>query len=385
MNIRGITWDHERGYDPMVATSAEFKKAHPNVTISWEKRSLKDFGDYPVSKLVDYYDVIVVDHPFMPEAFRKELLLDLKKIVNPSTLRNLEQESIGKSWQSYQVGGKMLALPIDAACEVAASNQKFFLHHDLKIPRTVDEIFALHESLPEHAGIGFPFWPTDLTCIFLNLVAQQAGEHYFDLKKGIDLEQGAIAAGLVKKMWKISQPDSFEMSPIDVYEQMSSQENIVYCPYGFGYTNYSRDHYRKRLLEFHDAPLLNLNAQVSTVLGGVGIGISSKISAEKIPDAVEYLKFVTSPAIQKGLYTQKNGQPAARSAWQDDANNALTHGFFRNTIRTHQMAFLRPAIEQWPYFHTAAGEKLQADLLHGASPEDIARNFNNLYREVCGI
>ena len=384
MEIRGITWDHERGYSPMVAASAEFGKLHPNVNITWEKRSLKDFGDYPVSRLVDDYDLIVVDHPFMPEAYGQELLLDLKKIINPSVFKHLEQEAVGKSLQSYRIGGKVLALPIDVACEVASVNREFFRTHSLEVPKTVEDIFALKEALPEGHGIGLPLWPTDLTCIFLNFVAQQAGEGYFDLEKGIDPKQGAAAADLVEKLWRISQPGAFDMSPIDVYEAMSSAESIVYCPYGFGYTNYSRDGYRKLLLEFHDAPLISLNAQVSTVLGGVGIGISSRIFAEKVPNAAEYIKYVTSASVQKGLYTQNSGQPAALSAWQDEKNNALTHQFFKNTMKTHQTAFIRPATEQWPYFHTVAGEQLQRDLLHHASPEKIAANFNDLYLEVCG-
>ena len=40
VNLRGMTWDHARGFDPMVATSAAYAAAHPGVTITWEKRSL---------------------------------------------------------------------------------------------------------------------------------------------------------------------------------------------------------------------------------------------------------------------------------------------------------------------------------------------------------
>ena len=44
INLRGMTWDHSRGFDPMVATSAAYAAAHPGVSITWEKRSLQAFA-----------------------------------------------------------------------------------------------------------------------------------------------------------------------------------------------------------------------------------------------------------------------------------------------------------------------------------------------------
>ena len=32
INLRGMTWDHSRGFDPMVATSAAYAAAHPGAT-----------------------------------------------------------------------------------------------------------------------------------------------------------------------------------------------------------------------------------------------------------------------------------------------------------------------------------------------------------------
>jgi len=43
--LRGITWDHTRGFLPMVATAQRFSELHPDVRITWEKRSLQHFAD----------------------------------------------------------------------------------------------------------------------------------------------------------------------------------------------------------------------------------------------------------------------------------------------------------------------------------------------------
>ncbi len=71
--LRGMTWNHTRGYLPMVATAQRFTEIHPDIEIVWEKRSLKAFEEFPVEKLAADYDLMVIDHPFSgswyPHAF----------------------------------------------------------------------------------------------------------------------------------------------------------------------------------------------------------------------------------------------------------------------------------------------------------------------------
>ena len=39
--LKGMTWDHSRGYDPMIATSKNFAERYNNeVSIEWDKLSL---------------------------------------------------------------------------------------------------------------------------------------------------------------------------------------------------------------------------------------------------------------------------------------------------------------------------------------------------------
>ena len=45
IELRGSSWDHERGHAPMVATAAEYERITGGaVRVGWEPRSLKDFG-----------------------------------------------------------------------------------------------------------------------------------------------------------------------------------------------------------------------------------------------------------------------------------------------------------------------------------------------------
>ena len=48
--LRGMTWSHPRGYDPMVACSALWKE-RTGVEVAWDKRSLQDFESFPVEEL----------------------------------------------------------------------------------------------------------------------------------------------------------------------------------------------------------------------------------------------------------------------------------------------------------------------------------------------
>ena len=77
INLSGITWDHPRGYEAIRAVSEVFCEKHPGVEIRWDVRSLKDFGDYPVTLLAENYDLIMLDHPHLGSAVRARALVPL--------------------------------------------------------------------------------------------------------------------------------------------------------------------------------------------------------------------------------------------------------------------------------------------------------------------
>ncbi|MCG8385332.1 MAG: carbohydrate ABC transporter substrate-binding protein, partial [Cytophagales bacterium] len=75
IELRGIAWDHPRGYEPLIALSEMYSEVHPEVRITWDVRSLKEFGDMPVEDLIGRYDLITIDHPYMGQAHANQLLL----------------------------------------------------------------------------------------------------------------------------------------------------------------------------------------------------------------------------------------------------------------------------------------------------------------------
>ena len=75
IELKGITWNHSRGYNPMVCTSQRFMELHPNVNITWEKRSLQAFADEPIDKLAERFDFLVIDHPWTGFAAKNKFIL----------------------------------------------------------------------------------------------------------------------------------------------------------------------------------------------------------------------------------------------------------------------------------------------------------------------
>ena len=76
ITLKGMTWSHPRGYDPMVACSKLWQE-QTGATVEWDKRSLQDFESFPVEELAREYDLIVIDHPHVGQITRENCLLPL--------------------------------------------------------------------------------------------------------------------------------------------------------------------------------------------------------------------------------------------------------------------------------------------------------------------
>lgn len=374
IELKGIAWDHPRGYKPLRAASKEFSKLYSNIVINWDIRSLKEFGDTPIEDLIDRYDFITVDHPYMGQANKNALLLPLNKSVPQVALKELTQQYVGPSFQSYLYKKHLYALPIDAAALVAAYRKDLFERFELTLPQTRKELKSFYKKVPNDYSIAWPLYPTDLWCSFLTLCAQDGGHDFIQDYK-IDENLGSSVLDELKYHLEYLHPKSIQWNPIQVLDQMGQEEKIIYSPFLFGYTNYSRKGYSKHIVHFSNSPV-NHKQDISTIIGGVGLAISSK--CKHISEALKFLKYVASPEIQKGIYTKNGGQPANLEAWLDKENNILCNNFFKNTMKTMEFVYVRPQYPGWNLF-----QEQGADLLHQGIQKDtpsyiIIRNLNEL-------
>src|SRR5690606_9668947 len=154
IRLRGIAWNHSRGFTPMVATAQRYGELHPHVEITWEKRSLQAFADAPIEKLAETFDLLVIDHPFAGFAAQHPVLHNLNQIASRELLADLRAHSTGASFESYDYDGNVCALPIDAATPISGWREDLLAHHRVSVPQTWEELLELARAgLVAVAGI----------------------------------------------------------------------------------------------------------------------------------------------------------------------------------------------------------------------------------------
>ena len=114
-----MTWDHPRGKDSVVNSNALLLEKI-GTSVEWDARSLLAFGDQPIVEFYNDYDLMIIDHPHVPDAVHSETVIALDKLLSEKELDLLAKTSVGQSHASYQYRGQQWALAIDTAAQVSA-------------------------------------------------------------------------------------------------------------------------------------------------------------------------------------------------------------------------------------------------------------------------
>lgn len=371
VTLRGMTWDHSRGFDPMVATSAAFAAAHPGVTITWEKRSLQAFADRPIGEMADTYDLMVIDHPHVGEVARTGQLLALDTLGRDAEMAALAAGSVGLSHPSYAFDGHQWALAIDTATPVACYRPDQID----RAPRLWTEVL----DLARQGQVAFALIPINaLMCVFG--IARNLGEPIAEGDRFIDPGAGARVLDILRDVLSCMDPRCLTLDPIGIYEWMGRTADApAYSPFGYGYTNYSRAGYCAFPLQFADAPGILKDDPTGTVLGGTGIAISSQTQHPGL--CADYAFWIAGADCQKGLYFQSGGQPGHATAWEDDACNAAARDFFRATRRTLDTAWLRPRYDGYMGLQDRAGDIVHTCLRGDATIPATLAALDAAYRD----
>ena len=366
--LKGMTWSHPRGFDPMVATSALWSQ-QSGVTITWDKRSLQDFESYPVEDLARAYDLIVIDHPHVGQITAEHCLLPLDAAGREAELAALAAGSVGASYASYQWQGHQWAFPIDAAAQVMAYRPDRLASSP---PRTWPEVMAL-----AHKGrVALPLRPPHSLMVFYTLAALMGHACRTEFSPMIEPHQGLAVLERMKTLAALVSPDCIHLDPIDLFERMALPDSSIDCvPLIYGYVPYAREGFRPARIAFADMPVDETRPCMGSALGGTGIAVSA-FSHE--PDAaLDYAYYVASGAVQRGAFAASGGQPGHAEAWADAAVNAPVHDFYRATRATLQGAWVRPRHKGYMPFQHRAAELINLALTHEL-PADRAIDELNL-------
>jgi multiple sugar transport system substrate-binding protein len=379
VTLRGMTWKHDRGLAPMLATAAQFAESHPDVRIEWEARSLQGFADHPIRDLAEEFDLLVLDHPFIGTVAKGGYLVPLDKCISPEVLSDLRSESVGASHESYFYQGHQWALAIDAAAQVAGYRPDLLAAAGMKVPSTWDEVSKLARM-----GRGFvttPLLPVDSFCSFLTLSTSfgetpfAAGSHHV-----VGKEVGESTLQQLQALGEYAIKEAHELNPIAVWEKMSTTDEIAYCPVAFGYSNYARPGYRRAPIHFTNIPSRPPCGPVGSVLGGAGLAISARCKG--LSAAVDYAVWVASAECQKTIYVQSGGQPGNRKAWIDPGINEMSNHYFEATLPTLEQAFLRPRFAGFVEFQTQASLLISNCLLGKCGSAATLNSLDECFRKA---
>lgn len=349
--LRGITWNHSRGFTSIVGVTQRYAELHPETDVVWEKRSLSEFESKPIQELAGTYDFLVIDHPWAGFAAKHNVLLPLNEYLPAEFLANQRENSVGKSFESYNFDGFQSALPIDAASPVALSRPDKIDTEDL--PKTFDEVLGLAKQ----GKVIYAATPTYLLMDFYGMCAT-ADAGLFDPANEehvVDREHGLAVLADMRELASLCPAKVFSLNTIDVHEELAKSDTAAYCPWVYGYVNYSRRGYATHRLKATNVPLYH-GGILQGVLGGTGLAVSS--GTKHVEEAIDFVRYALSPEVQSTLYTDNGGQPGHRAAWLDDECNRTTLDFFRDTLDSLDAAYLRPRYSGYLYFQDNAGPVL---------------------------
>ncbi len=370
--LRAMTWDHPRGFDPMVATSRAWAERHAGAEITWDRRSLQAFADRPIAEMAEEYDLMVIDHPHVGEVAASGLLVALDQLGRDEELATLARQSVGASHGSYRFDGHQWALAIDAATPVAAWRADRLD----AAPTDWEAVIAL----ARRGDVAMALIPINALMTFFGLARNLGAPVAEDPAHLVAPEIGARVLHEMRTLVALLDPRCLALDPIGVLDWMgNAADGPAYSPFGYGYTNYSRDGYCRYPVTFADAPGLDGNGPRGTVLGGTGIAVSARSRHRAL--AVDYAFWVASADCQAGPFFQAGGQPANAVAWESDACNAAARDFFRNTRATLESAWVRPRYDGYMGLQARGGDIVHACLRGDADIPATLAALDAAYRE----
>ncbi len=377
IELTGITWNHTRGYLPMVATAQRFSELHPDISIHWQKRSLQAFADAPLADLAARFDLMVIDHPSIGEAAHLNLLHPLDQHLPAAFLEDQAQNSVGQSHPSSNIEGHQYALAIDAATPISGYRADLLARADAEPPRTWSELLALaHRGL-----VTLPAIPID-SLMNLFMLANALGDEPFQ-NPGVVVGEsaGKQALQMLRELVQLSAHGSLERNPIATWQLLATSDKVAYCPFAYGYSNYSRPGYAANILTTGN--LLSLDPKspsLRSTLGGAGLAISS--TCKHLEAAVAYAEYTASAQVQSTLYTHAGGQPGHRAAWRNQSLDSAANNFFANTLPTLDQAWVRPRFPGFIAFQDAASTRVHRYLVHGGSESQVLEDMNQSLAET---
>ena len=360
--LKGLTWDHPRGYQPLEACALQWRNVEPGVTVQWERRSLKSFGDDPLEGLAKRHDLVIVDHPFVGTISDQGCYVALDRYLDAAVMSRIA-DSVGASYETYRFAGHQWALPVDAAAHVSVRRVDLLAESDM--PRTWEQVpHTARELGPDRFALCLA--PVDCMMMLLTVAASLGKPAFVEESLATD-DDLAAALETIARLSDLAHPRSLQSNPIVVLDAMSSPDGPAYSPALFGYSNYARSAAKVNL---RFAPVPAGPGGSRGVLGGTGLAVSSSSAA--VDAAIRFAAFVADPQVQATTYLEAGGQPAHRAAWDSAEARSVAQGYFADTRPALDRSWIRPRWAGFPFAQEAAGDAIHDYLMAGSRRDTVA-------------
>jgi multiple sugar transport system substrate-binding protein len=301
--------------------------------------------------------------------------LPLEEYLPQEYLEDQQANSIGCSHESYHYKGHQWALAIDAATPVASYRKDLFEKEQRPLPENWNDIIILARE----KKLALPAIPIDLLMNFYMFCLAHGSEPFQSKEEVVDRSTGLQALETMRELYSLVDRDFFQYNPIAVAERMSKTNDFLYCPFAYGYSNYSRSGFAKYLLHYTDLVSFSPGKKLRSTIGGTGIAVSS--SCKNREWAIRFAQEIVSPECQRTFYAEHGGQPGHGSAWNDEHANRLCQDYFRQVLPAMERGYIRPRYNGYLHFQDEAGQPVQNFLMNGGNAVGVLENINRLYQQ----
>jgi multiple sugar transport system substrate-binding protein len=356
--LKGLTWGHTRGFAPLAALGRVWEDFHPDERVTWTARSLWSFGEEPLQRYLDDYDLFVFDYPFAGEAIEAGWVMPLETLLPAEDLAACAAGTIGPLFDAFRIGGRQAALPLDVATHAAASRPDLLAALSEPLPADLDAVVSLARRTGK---VAMPMRPTGIWGAFLSICAARGFPAFQATgREPLDRETALWALDRLGQLARHVDDWCFETYPVALLNRMAGADSIAYVPFTYGYSTYGMTGYAPHPLAFHAIPCGDGSG---AILGGAGIGVSAHSREPAL--AARHALWLASETVQTTLYAAFGGQPAQRAAWRSGANDARVGGFFTALAASAESPYVRPNHPGFHAFQNYAAGRLHAVVTRG--------------------
>lgn len=365
---RGVTWDHPRGTDALVAASQRWRQRDGGIKVEWVARPLEEFESAPIEDLAQKFDLIVLDHPHLGEAVATSCLQPLDNFYSDKEIAALSAQTVGASFDAYRMDGRVWALPLDVATQVSASTPDI----QENLPVTWDDVRLLSIRSPVALSLAGPhaFLTYSSICVAIG------EEPAISLSEYVTGSVGLEALTMMIDLASRAPQGTDVLNPISMLQTMSENGRIAYVPLIFGYVNYATS--SSGPVRFGEAPVVTMGGRHGSTLGGTGLAISSQCTPTT--ELMEYLRWLLSAEAQEHFIPEHSGQPSSRLAWESETLNRASKNFYRSTHSTLKQAWVRPRYDGFAKFQSAASQVIREALSGQRSAREAKNLVDAIYR-----